>query len=202
MHLACDKFWEFVSKRFPSYFSGDILEFGSYNINGTIRDHFKNGCKNYVGIDWRDGPCVDIVGLAHKVKFNYKVDAVFSASMLEHDPYWEKSLENMINHLNPGGILVLSWGSAKNAVHCLPEAPDGKFHSLKVQKIIDFLEDKKFFIQTSVYDGDLVEMLNDYTITFEPQAKGYGEHNLIAFNVGYDETIKRGFMSDLLDEDK
>jgi len=193
MHQACVAFWKYASEQFSPYFTEDILEFGSYDINGTIRDHFKNH-KRYIGIDWRPGPCVDIVGLAHEVRFNFKARAILSASMLEHDPYWEKSLENMINHLTPNGILVLSWGSAKNLPHCLLEAPDGEFHCLQVEKVTRFLENNGLFIHTSIYDQHLKDLVKDYDLrktngefgyVNNPNINGMGEHNLIAINKGF-----------------
>lgn len=204
MHKANDVFWKFVSDEFPTYFKDEILEFGSYNINGTIRDHFKDS-KKYIGIDWRPGPCVDLVGLANEVKFDFKSKAVLSASMLEHDPFWRDSLDNMINCLKPDGILVLTWGSARNLVHCLVEAPDGKFHCLKADLVIQRLIDKGFDIHTSVYDGDLnqIKSLRELKIPMNSDLDGYGEFNLVALPSGsYTGQTDNGWISELKDEDK
>ena len=207
MHIANSIFWKYVSNNFSPYFNDDILEFGSYNINGTIKDYF-NKSKNYVGIDWREGPCVDVVGLAHEIKFDYKARAVFSASMLEHDPFWRKSLKNMINHLTDDGILVLTWGSAKNDIHCLPEAPDGKFHSLKAELVMNFLTENGFTIHTAVYDGNLSNIIDDVGDLkilksgncFPENIDGYGEFNLIAFRQDFNDV--NGFITELMTEDK
>jgi len=205
MHVSNRLFWEWVEKNFPSYFNDNILEFGSYDINGTIKDCFKN-YKTYVGIDWRSGPCVDVVGLAHEVKFDYKAKAVLSASMLEHDPHWEDSLDNMINHLDPNGIFVLTWGSAKNPPHCLKEAPDGDFHSLPAKKVINHLEKQGFTIPISIYDAELKNILtkeDTEKIHFvSPNVDGYGEFNLVAFkNLTTDITVPK-FNSVLMKEDE
>lgn len=208
MHKANSIFWKYVSQEFPTYFNENILEFGSYNINGTIKDFFKN-YKKYVGIDWRSGPDVDVVGLAHVVKFDFQVKAVLSASMLEHDPYWEKSLENMINHLQPNGILVLTWGAARNPQHCLVEAPDGNFHCLKVETVINYLRNKNLFIHTSIYEGDLIKIIKDKNDINQlgksgcfVSAGGWGEYNLIAFNKDFTGIFDKGFFSTILKEDK
>jgi len=206
MHASNGIFWKHVSVRFSEYFNENILEFGSYNINGTIRDYF-NSHKIYIGIDWRSGPCVDVVGLAHEVNFDFKAKAILSASMLEHDPYWKESLDNMINYLSSDGIFVLTWGAAKNIEHCFVEAPDGRFHGLKAEKVINYLKNKNMFIHTSIYDNDLHHIISDQcdlnTLSKERLIlDGKGEFNLIAFNSKSAHDFKDGFISILYDEDK
>lgn len=136
MHAANYKFWQTVKERYPSFFTNAfVAEFGSYNVNGSVRPLFSN-C-TYVGIDWRPGPNVDVVGLAHQVKLPYNLfDTVISASMLEHDPYWKLSLTTMIRYLAPSGILLLSWGAAENPQHELETAPDGCFHALPAGPVL------------------------------------------------------------------
>jgi len=202
MHGANNDFWKYVSKEFHSFFNENILEFGSYDMNGTIKDNFTT-YKKYVGIDWRKGPGVDVVGLAHDVNFDYKANAILSASMLEHDPHWDISLNNMIKHLSKDGILILSWGSGKNPQHCLAEAPDGGFHNLKVEKVRKHLEKNKMIIHTSVYEGDLNKIVNEQELILTKQyvsPNGSGEHCLIAFH----DTLKidGGFICEMFDEDK
>ncbi len=58
---------------------GRTAEFGSFNVNGTVRILFD--CDHYVGIDWIAGPCVDVVSLAHEVNFQYQFDTIITASM-------------------------------------------------------------------------------------------------------------------------
>jgi hypothetical protein len=106
----------------------------------------------------------------------------------------------MINHLKSDGILVLSWGSAKNLKHCLVEAPDGKFHCLKVEKVTNFLKSRNLFIHTSIYDGDLKNIIKDFNNT--STLDGYGEHNLIAFNTDFTDKFEKGFVSTIFEEDK
>jgi len=208
MHIANHIFWKYIAEKFSDFFNEDIIEFGSFNINGTTRDHFKN-CKRYIGVDWRPGNGVDVVGLAHEVRFDFKAKAILSASMLEHDPYWEKSLDNMIDHLRPDGILVLTWGAAKNGAHCLREAPDGKFHCLKAEKVINFLSARKIKIHTTIYDGELDKIIKNeedldiwklYMRRARKKTDGFGEFNLAAFNSANE--LKDGFITVLQEEDK
>jgi 2-polyprenyl-3-methyl-5-hydroxy-6-metoxy-1,4-benzoquinol methylase len=85
---------------------------------------------DYVGVDWREGQGVDVVCLAHEFPADRRFDTVLSASMLEHDPYWEKSLEKMVEVLKDDGMLFISWGAYFNGTHEEDMAPDGKFHAL------------------------------------------------------------------------
>ena len=139
MHRSNELFWQYVKRKYNEYFNDEILEVGSYNINGSIKDTFGSDSKKYIGVDWREGPNVDVVSLAHEMKFDHQFNAVLSASMLEHDPYWKDSITNMVNILKQDGILVLTWGAALNQEHCLNEAPDGDFHCLKVEQVTKLL---------------------------------------------------------------
>jgi SAM-dependent methyltransferase len=138
MHAANRRFWQRAKAMYPRYFDNPeacVVEFGSYNINGTIRDEFASG--NYTGVDWIPGPCVDVVSLAHDAPFEAETfDLVVSASMLEHDPYWQKSLAKMVSVLKPDGLMALSWGGGRNGEHCNETAPDGKFHALKAGLVL------------------------------------------------------------------
>ena len=42
-----------------------ILEIGSYDVNGNIREMFK-GAAEYVGVDLVSGPNVDVIGYGHE----------------------------------------------------------------------------------------------------------------------------------------
>ena len=95
-----------------------VLEVGSYNVNGSVRDHFHN-FSSYTGVDFRPGPNVDEVCLAHDMDFDVKFDVVISSSMLEHDRHWRDSITNMESHLKDDVILLLSWGAANNDPHGL-----------------------------------------------------------------------------------
>jgi len=203
MHRANNVFWKYVSEKFPSYFNDEILEFGSHNVNGSIRIHYNNA-KKYTGIDWRAGDCVDVVCFAHEFNSDNKVKAILSASMLEHDIYWKQSLSKMISLMEEDAILVLSWGGALNPRHNPEEAPDNEFHSLKIEYVINFLKENNLYINTALYEAELKNILekpedvsvlktNPFT-----SSQGWGEYCLVAFN----KNNSIGYISELLDEDK
>lgn len=86
-----------------------VLEIGSYNVNGSVRDLFFG---RYVGLDIREGPGVDVV--ADIVKEGWyragpdKFMTVIATEVLEHvtDPW--KAVERMYDCLLPGGLAIVS----------------------------------------------------------------------------------------------
>jgi len=153
MHNSNREFWKYCESKYKSYFHGQkkVLEVGSFNVNGTVREHFQ--ALEYIGVDWRPGATVDVVTLAHEMSFDHKFDVVISASMLEHDRHWDKSISQMVNHLADDGVLFLSWGAALNPPHCLETADDGGFHCLPAGKVIGLLEDLGIYIHEFHYEG-------------------------------------------------
>jgi SAM-dependent methyltransferase len=157
MHYENRLFWEWCSQEYPRYFNDPsrVVEFGSFNINGSIRNYFK--CSDYIGIDWRRGPDVDIVCLAHNAPLEREsFDTVVSASMLEHDPYWKRSLSVMVAVLKKDGLFALTWGSALNAAHELKTAPDRKFHAQKAGAVMDELKALGLYIHIFRYERNIL----------------------------------------------
>ena len=62
MHGAVLDFARWVKALHPDLVHGPILELGSFNMNGSVRDVLK--FDDYTGLDVRPGPGVDIVGTA------------------------------------------------------------------------------------------------------------------------------------------
>jgi SAM-dependent methyltransferase len=92
----------------PQFFYGvKVLEMGSLNVNGTLRDLFVE--PEYTGVDVIAGKDVDIVGTFHEIDFADKqFDVVCSVNSLEHDIYFNKTLPKMYALLTPGGLLFIS----------------------------------------------------------------------------------------------
>lgn len=92
----------------PRFFKlGDVLEMGSLNVNGTLRDLFEGVC--YTGVDVVPGPDVDVVGTFHEIDFaGDQFDVVCSVNSLEHDMHWEKTLPRMYELLEAGGLMFIS----------------------------------------------------------------------------------------------
>lgn len=94
--------------KFPSYFNGKkVLEIGSLNINGSIREFFDE-C-NYVGLDIFSGDGVDIVCEGQKYNApDNSYDVVCSTECFEHNPYWLETFKNMIRLCKDGGLIFFT----------------------------------------------------------------------------------------------
>jgi len=88
-----------------------VLECGSYDINGNPRNYFTSA-KEYIGIDWREGPMVDHVSLVHEYcdKPDGYFNFIIATSLIEHDPHWQDSVNRMIDLLAIGGSLLITCG--------------------------------------------------------------------------------------------
>jgi len=160
MHTSNKLYWDTCKNRFPELFRNRrVVEFGSYDVNGSVRVYFED-CE-YLGVDWRGGPGVDSVGLAHEFDKEklLKFDTAISSSMLEHDPHWERSLCKMVDVLSDDGVLLLSWGSALNLSHEEETCPDydkktnpKPFHPRPVRHVLDLLEKLGMHIQEFRYE--------------------------------------------------
>ena len=116
MHQEVMDWLRTIKESAPDIFEHSrVLECGSLNVNGTPRPLFEE-CE-YVGVDWRDGPGVDVVSLTHHYMDNDGFDVVISTEMLEHDPYWLVSISNMVSLLRPGGDLILTFGGINRPKH-------------------------------------------------------------------------------------
>jgi len=105
---------EWVAQKVTQYRLGttehDVLEVGSRDINGSVRPLF-HGVRRYTGVDLIDGPGVDRVLDAHRLEEAFpdnRFDVVISTEMLEHDPQFWQSVQQMGRVLRPAGFLVLT----------------------------------------------------------------------------------------------
>lgn len=207
MHYENRLFWDRTSRRYPRYFNdpSKVIEFGSLNINGSIRAVCN--CSDYTGVDWIAGPDVNLVSLAHEIPFGPEIfDTVLSASMLEHDPYWEKSLTKMVEVMKKDGLFAISWGAARNPLHHLELAPDGKFHALRAGLVLNHLKGLGLYIHEFQYERTICLAHNDEEFIQahkirENKMYGMGEVVLVAFK---DEKYAIGekVIEPLIDEDK
>lgn len=93
-------FFSKMRSRFPEAFNcSSVLEIGSLNINGTVRDFFK--AENYLGVDVAEGAGVDLVIQGQDIDAaDDWFDCVVSAECFEHNPYWVETFANMVRMSN------------------------------------------------------------------------------------------------------
>jgi SAM-dependent methyltransferase len=102
-------------KRFVPRVPVSVLEIGSRDINGTVRQLFPQD--DYTGCDIVSGPCVDVVCDAASCDFGRAFDIVVSTEVLEHTASWQQIVENAIKHLAPNGRLILTCAGPGRPVH-------------------------------------------------------------------------------------
>lgn len=106
-----------VAKHFPEYFvDAKVLEVGSLNINGSVRDFFSN-C-DYLGLDVSAGRDVDLVCEGQKYDGPSDwFDQVISCEAMEHNPHWAKTFSNMVRMCKPGGLVVMTCATVGRREH-------------------------------------------------------------------------------------
>ena len=97
-----------IRQQYPSNFrNATVLEVGSLNINGSVRDLFKNCI--YTGIDVGAGPGVDVVCDGQKYNGpDQMYDTTISCECFEHNPFWLETFFNMWRMTKPGGLVVFT----------------------------------------------------------------------------------------------
>ena len=110
-------FVQSVKDEFPEYFKGTkVLEVGSLNINGSVRQFFEPD--QYIGCDLGEGDGVDIVCQGHELPYpNESFDVVISCECFEHDKHWEKTFQKMIDLVRKGGLVIFSCATIGRAEH-------------------------------------------------------------------------------------
>lgn len=108
--------------------TGKILEIGSLDVNGTIRDLFPEA--EYIGIDLVEGSGVDIVMDSHYLEFDSeKFDGVISICTLPHDSQPFMTMNEIRRVLKPDGWLLINVASLHAPEHNNPDywrfLPDG-----------------------------------------------------------------------------
>lgn len=116
-HPQQREFLTAISTKFSHYFNGvKVLEIGSLNINGTVRDFFKN-C-DYTGIDVGKGPGVDIVAQGQNFDApSNTYDTVISCECFEHNPYWEQTFMNMYRMCKSSGLVIMTCATEGRPEH-------------------------------------------------------------------------------------
>src|SRR5512144_2275678 len=98
--------------RAEDVYDRDVLEVGSFNVNGSLR-RIVTACKprSYLGVDRYAGPGVDCVVDAEEltqVLGRDRADVVISTEMLEHCSDWRRVCLELVAALRPGGWMLLT----------------------------------------------------------------------------------------------
>lgn len=104
-----------VKARFPKYFEDKrVLEIGSLDINGSVRQFFSN-C-TYIGVDLGEGKGVDLVSKGEDLIFpKDSFDVSISCECFEHNPEWVKTFDNMVRMTD--GLVIMTCATTGRPEH-------------------------------------------------------------------------------------
>jgi SAM-dependent methyltransferase len=142
----------------------DILDVGSYDVNGTYKPLFQSPNWHYVGLDVAEGPNVDIVSTSpYDFGLHKLFDVVISGNCLEHveSPWkWIKEVEKVTK--KNGIICVItpfSVGEHRHPVDCWRILPDGYKYLLEHESTFTVIEAKSIY-HHEIHSGFLKLILN------------------------------------------
>lgn len=103
----------------------DVLEIGSYNVNGTVSIPLKlRSPKSYIGVDMVVGPCVDEICNVYDIVDRFgpeSFDIVITTEMLEHVKDWRLAINNMKTVCRPNGHILITTRSFGFPMHGYPD---------------------------------------------------------------------------------
>ena len=166
----------------PFFTDQRVLEVGSLDINGSVRQFFSGG--SYVGLDVAAGPGVDVVCQGQEYAApDGSYDVVISCEAMEHNPHWVGTMENMIRVCRPGGLVVMTCatvgrpehGTARTDPHASPLTVQLGWNYYRNLRVKDFEQAIDFKSQFSAYRFWV--NWNHYDVLFAG-IKGPGEMSL------------------------
>ncbi len=117
-HWQQIKFVELAHRHFLADGRTDrkVLEVGSYNVNGSVRDLFKDW--TYIGADLVEGPGVDVISPGHKLAYaDGFFDVAMSCECFEHDEHWKQTFMNMHRMTASDGLVIVTCASKGRFEH-------------------------------------------------------------------------------------
>jgi len=116
-HQEQKDFIQSIKDHYPDSFHGKkILEVGSLDINGSVREFFID-C-DYTGLDVGPGPCVDVVCSGHVYDApDNTFDVVISCEAFEHNQEWVQTFHNMWRMCKDEGLFIMTCASKGRLEH-------------------------------------------------------------------------------------
>lgn len=134
----------------------NVLEFGSLDINGSVRGLFSELIVqggSYLGVDVQQGPGVDIVADASVYETDVKYDIVVCAEVFEHTALWPKIIRNAKSILVPGGMFIATMaGEGRHPHSAIDENPirDWEYYKNVTSQMLKEGLDKAGFIDYTI----------------------------------------------------
>ena len=149
---------QYVRQHLPPGY-GSVLEVGSLDINGGVRDLLDPKAE-YVGVDVQRGPGVDVVVDFTTYQHPEPVDVVLCLEVLEHTPEWPEIVASAARNLEDGGTLVLTCATvvdmgthmvarARHSAHSSGSFEPGEFYENVPKAALDAELEKHFLLSAS-----------------------------------------------------
>lgn len=134
-----------------------VVEFGSRNVNGSVRPLFTGA--EYVGVDAAPGPDVDVVADA-STWTGKGFDCVVCCEVLEHTPKGAEIVAAARKTLKKGGVFIATCATTGRAPHSAVDGaavrPGEYYRNVTRPTFEKWLTDAKFSSwDITVRDGDL-----------------------------------------------
>ena len=126
-HLEQRQFFDQLARLFPNQFqqADCILEVGSQDINGSIRDFFTEAT-NFIGLDIGMAPGVDWTVPGELIELpDQWADISISTECFEHTSSWPKILINMIRITREDGLVILTMAGYGRGTHGTIDSDEG-----------------------------------------------------------------------------
>jgi len=131
-----------------------VLEVGSFNVNGSVReDILKLNPSEYIGVDIKDGPCVDEICTVYGLMSRFGMrsfDIIITTEMMEHIEYWYFALLNIHYTLKEDGLLLLTTRNSKSGKHDFPS----DHWRYEILDMVDIFQNYYFYILMNDPSGD------------------------------------------------
>lgn len=96
--------------------SKKVLEIGSYDVNGSVRQFFPHS--DYIGVDLIEGPGVDLICEGDKISHEDNIyDVAISCECFEHNPAWVETFKNMYRMTKEGGLVIFTCATTGRSEH-------------------------------------------------------------------------------------
>lgn len=141
----------------------NIIDIGSYDVNGSYKSLFNHSKWDYQGVDLTEGPNVDcVLKSPYRLPFQSgSVDLIISGQAFEHVKFFWLSWVEMVRVLKPGGRIFLIAPSRgpehRYPVDCWRFYPDG------YQALADYA------------DLELLEVSTDWVPHPDPDSEAWGD---------------------------
>jgi SAM-dependent methyltransferase len=169
-----------------------ILDVGSYNVNGTYKEILADPAWHYTGADVAAGPNVDIVLQDpynwHNIPSN-SYDVLVSGQVFEHVEWFWITILEMRRVLKPGGICCILAPAAgyehKFPVDCWRFYPDGfaaiaKFADLEALHVATQWEPLNYPDGSDQWKDSILVCRKPATQNLKARIRGIARHKLLS----------------------